>query len=75
MPEFRAGPEEAARIAGAFDETFEHWEIALPREAVERGQPWLIRHAGWTIRCIFDADEEETYLEYYATHRMTSNSR
>jgi len=75
VPEFRAGPEEAARIAAAFDETFEPWEIALPREAVERGEPWLIRRAGWTIRCIFDADEQGSYLEYYATHRMTSDSR
>jgi hypothetical protein len=49
LPAFRAGPEEAARIARAFDETFERWEIALPREAVERGEPWLIRRAGWTI--------------------------
>jgi hypothetical protein len=64
VPEFRAGPEEPARIASAFDAPFEQWEVALPREAVERGEPWLIRHAGWTIRCIFRADEEGSYLEY-----------
>ena len=75
MPGFRADPGEAARITGAFDETFSRWEIALPREAVERGEPWLIRRAGWTIRCVFGADGEGSYLEYYATHRMTSDSR
>jgi hypothetical protein len=34
-----------------------------------------IQRAGWTIRCIFGADEEGSHLEYYATHRMTSDSR
>jgi hypothetical protein len=75
MPEYRVDPEGAARIAGAFDETFARWEIALPRGAVERGEPWTIQREGWTIRCIFGADEDGSYLEYYATHRMTSDSR
>ena len=37
--------------------------------------PVLIRRAGWTIRCIFSADEERSYLEFDATHRMTSDRR
>jgi len=75
VPEYRVDPEGAARIADAFAGTFARWEIALPTEAVERGEPWTIQRAGWTIRCIFGADEEGSYLEYYATHRMTSDSR
>ena len=72
MSEFRVDPEGAVRIA---DETFSHWGIVLPKEAVERGEPWTIQRAGWTIRGIFGVDEDGTYLEYYATHRMTSDSR
>jgi len=62
-------------MAGAFDETFAHWDIVLPKDTVERGEPWAIQRAGWTIRCIFDTDEDGAYLEYYATHRMTSDTR
>jgi hypothetical protein len=35
VPEYRVDPEGAARIARAFDATFAHWEIALPRKAEE----------------------------------------
>ena len=75
MSESHVGPEGAARIAGAFAETFSRWGIVLPREAVEGGEPWTIQRAGWTIRCIFGTDEDGAYLEYYATHRMTSDRR
>lgn len=75
MSEFEVGPRGAAVIAGAFAETFAHWGIVLPEGAVERGEPGMIRDAGWTIRYMFDTDDDGPYLEYYATHRMTSDSR
>lgn len=62
-------------IAETFAESFSTWGIELPEGAVERGQPGLVRQAGWTIRFIVGADEEGPYLEYYATHRMTNDTR
>lgn len=64
-----------ALVAAAFAESFSAWGITLPEGALERREPGLIRHGGWTIRFIFGADEDGSYLEYYATHRMTSDSR
>ena len=75
MSQFRPGPAGAALIAAAFAESFSTWSIVLPEGALERGEPGIIRHAGWTIRFIFGADEEGSYLEYYATHRMTNDTR
>ena len=75
MSRFRLDPAGAARIAATFAESFSAWGIALPEGALERGEPGLIRHAGWTIRYILGADDNGSYLEYYATHRMTSDTR
>ena len=75
MSTFRPDPAGVALIAQTFAESFATWDIALPEGAVERGEPGLIRKAGWTIRYIFGADEEGSYLEYYATHRMTNDTR
>lgn len=75
MSDVRASPAEAAVMAEAFARTFSHWGITLPDGAVERAQPGTMRHAGWTIRYVFDADEGGSYLEYYAVHRMTSDTR
>jgi hypothetical protein len=75
MDHARASSAEAARIQARFAEAFSAWGLALPDRAVERGEPGLVRGAGWTIRFIVGADGEGPYVEYYATHRMTSDSR
>lgn len=62
-------------IAATFAESFSTWGIVLPEGAFERAEPGLIRRAGWSIRFIFGADEDGSYLEYYATHRMTNDTR
>ena len=75
MSRYHPGSAGAGLIAAAFAESFSAWSIALPEGAVGRGEPGVIHQAGWTIRFIFSADEEGSYLEYYATHRMTNDTR
>ena len=66
---------EASAIEERFAEYFAHWGTRLPEGAVQREAPGIIQHAGWTIRYVFGTDAEGPYLEFYATHRMTNDSR
>ena len=61
------------RIAEVFNQTFAHWQITHPVEAIEAHQRGEIRAAGWTIRYLFGEDENGEYLDYYASHRMTND--
>ena len=62
------------RIEEHFGQSFQAWRIQLPREAVENRQRGTIVQAGWTIWFLFGSDESGEYLDYYSTHRMTSDS-
>jgi len=61
-----------SEIAKIFSDTFRHWQIVLPNDAVETRQRGEIHTAGWTIQYLFGQDEKGGYLDYYATHRMTN---
>ena len=62
------------RIEEQFEQAFSYWRLQLPREAVERRQRGKIVEAGWTIWFLFGSDENGEYLDYYSSHRMTSDS-
>lgn len=61
-------------ISELFAERFAHWEIALPPGAEAAACRGVILKRGWQIRYIFGADEGGKYIEFYAVHRMTSDS-
>ncbi len=56
-----------------FNHEFDRWEIKLLPEAIESDEVWMIVKRGWTIWCRFGSDENSEYLDYYASHRMTSD--
>ena len=60
-------------IEAAFNNSFSHWEIRLPPDAVARRQAGKIIQAGWAIWYLFGSDERGDYLDYYASHRMTND--
>jgi hypothetical protein len=66
---------EPSEIRNKFSEYFKRWDINLPRGAVASARRGLIYKAGWTIRYLFGKDAGETYIEFYAIHRMTDDTR
>lgn len=62
-------------LEARFAEYFANWDIRLPEGAVQRGEAGVIQRDGWTIRYVVDHDAEEPHLEFYATHRMTDDTR
>ena len=62
------------RIEERFSQSFQAWHIQLPREDVENRQRGKIVEAGWTIWFLFGADDDGEFLDYYSSHRMTSDS-
>lgn len=62
------------KIEEVFNKTFVNWDIRLPQDAVESRQAGKIVQAGWIIEWLFGFDGSGEYLDYYATHRMTSDS-
>lgn len=56
-----------------FRRDFEHWGISLPPEDVGERRSGKILAAGWAIWYLFGSDERGGYLDYYASHRMTSD--
>ena len=66
-------PEE--RIADAFNRYFESFAIRIEPEDVEVGSHRSIVNRGWRIIYRVDPDDNGSpCLEFYATHRMTSDS-
>lgn len=59
-----------------FNRTFARWEIELPVDAMSPGEVCLIVKRGWTIwtRVDIGAEDGREHLDYYAMHRMTSDS-
>lgn len=65
----------SAGIDGRFAEYFANSGIRLPAGAVELEELGIIQEDGWTIRYVFGNDAGGSYLEFYATHRMTNDRR
>jgi hypothetical protein len=55
-------------------ERFARWDIKLPDEAYAQQSGGKITKAGWCIWYQFGKDESGEYLDYYSSHRMTSDS-
>ena len=66
---------DATAIEQRFAEYFANWDLRLPEGTVEREEPGVIQGGGWTIRYVFGTDAEGPFLEFYATHRMTNDTR
>lgn len=61
-------------IERQFNEMFSRWNIRLaPNDIANRRRGKIVK-AGWAIWYLFDSDEKGEYLDYYASHRMTSDS-
>ena len=61
-------------IARIFSESFSHWQIVLPPEALISRQRGEILQAGWRIQYLFGQNERGAYLDYYAMNRMTNDT-
>ena len=57
-----------------FDEYFGQWDIQLPPDDVTARRAGRIVAAGWWIVYQFGKDDRGEYLDYYAAHRMTSDT-
>ena len=62
------------KAAEQFADHFKNWDIRLPDEAVLTRERGKINKAGWSIWYLFGSDEQGEYLDYYASHRMTTDS-
>jgi len=62
------------RIEEQFADRFKNWSIRLSHDAIESRTRGKINKAGWSIWYLFGSDEQGEYLDYYATHRMTTDS-
>lgn len=63
-----------SQIQSKFKEHFSSkWGIALPSSALLTKKPGIIRRCGWIIEYLFDKNSRGYYLDFYATHRMTSD--
>ena len=59
-----------------FNEYFANWSIELSDDVVldlEEGKIIQIVAAGWTIKVLFDEDNQGKYMDFYAGHRMTND--
>lgn len=63
-----------SEIDRKFVEYFANWDIHLPPGAEAAMRRGSIHKAGWAINYIF-GDDEERYVEFYASHRMTNDRR
>ena len=61
-------------IAQVFKTDFAHWGLEIPPELLESRQAGFIQADGWLIQFKFGQDARGEYLDYYASHRMTSDS-
>lgn len=57
-----------------FNDKFRPWQIELPAEDLAAKQRGSIQSDGWTIRYHFGYDGGRSYLEYFASHRMTNDT-
>lgn len=62
------------RIAEAFREDVANWRLDLPSDALHARRPVFIHARGWLIQYVFGRNRIGEYLDYYASHRMTTDS-
>lgn len=60
-------------IERQFNDTYAPWNIRLPLRHIEQRRGGKIVASGWVIWYLFGSDEKGEYLDYYASHRMTSD--
>lgn len=60
-------------IEKRFNDVFSSWDIRLPEKDVTNRRRGKIFEAGWTIWYLFGSDERGEYLDYYASHRVTTD--
>ena len=61
------------KVEAAFNANFRHGDIRLPPEDVATRSRGKIVQGGWAIWYLFGSDDRGEYLDYYASHRMTSD--
>lgn len=61
------------KIEEIFAEHFARWAIRLPIDAVLNRERGVIQEQGWHIQYLFGKDERGSYLDYFASHRMTND--
>jgi hypothetical protein len=61
------------KIEKRFNDEFSPWDIRLPEEDVTNRWRGKIIEAGWAIWYLFGSDERGEYVDYYASHRMTTD--
>jgi len=61
------------KIIAIFDGYFSHWDIHLPPSDVAARRRGKIVSGGWAIWYLFGSDKHGEYMDYYASHRMTSD--
>jgi hypothetical protein len=61
------------KAVAEFNRRFSHWQIRLPADAVRFRRRGKIMEKGWVIWFLFGTDDSGEYLDYYASHRMTSD--
>jgi hypothetical protein len=62
------------QIAQAFKTEFAHWGLEIPPELLAARKAGFIQSEGWLIQFLFGKDARGEYMDYYASHRMTSDS-
>ncbi len=60
-------------IERQFALAFAHWKIVLPPHDVANRRRGKIVKSGWAIWYLFGSGTKGEYLDYYASHRMTSD--
>lgn len=61
-------------IKQVFDTRYAAWNIVLPAEQVQAQRRGSIVQAGWTIQYHYVTDDQATYLDYFASHRLTNDT-
>jgi len=61
------------KIKLLFENYFEDWEIELPIDDMKERKSGFIKKGGWLIQYCFGKENDLEYMDYYSTHRMTSD--
>ena len=56
-----------------FEDYFSHWKIELPDKNLNERLSGHIQKSGWLIQYCFGIEDGIEYLDFYASHRMTSD--
>lgn len=61
-------------IAEAFRRDFANWSLEIPVADLNARRAGFIHTQGWLIQYVFGQNRMGQYLDYYASHRMTTDS-